>query len=481
MNEILGITFSLAYLAFVLLIGELIIRLVKSENARFISRKTVHILTCFLWFIMYHFLKGSYYPIALCGSLFILLLIFKRYLPSISDAENRFSGALLYAGVGTALSALCCFFPILYLPLGITMTALSLGDGFAGLIGKLLPRIKIHKEKTLFGTLSAFVFTLLSTTGFTHLYKLEILPVEILIIALAFAFTELLSPRSADNVTTSIITFLLTILALHTSVLTSYAFSFISIPIIAFAVIKKRALTTGGIIFAIIIALSIIIGLGDLGFLLLFTFFSLTTACDLFKKSKKQEILFNVHQKAFGRNASQVLAVGIIPAITAILAFITKNEVFFIAFVASIAESLGDCMASEIGVLSKKPPIDVFRLKRVDKGISGGISLLGSTASVIGIVIISVLYRLLPIYINKTLLLTMLAALFGVIVDTVLGSLLQRKNVCVNCGKITERTTHCGENTRHFSGISWLSNTFVNFISNVATAILAIIIYVIFF
>ncbi len=480
MIEFIGIILSLAYLGCILAIGELIRKFAKSENAKFISRKTVHILTCFLWFIIYGFLCGSYYPIALCGSLFVLLLIFHKRLPAISDAENKFSGALLYAGVGTALSAVCTFVPSLYIPLGITMCALSLGDGFAGIMGRLLPfpRISLYRGKTLCGTFAALCFAFLVLLGFTHGYGLAISPVEMLIIAVIFAFTELVTPFSADNISTSAVTFLLSALAISTNVLESYAFSLISIPITAVLVIKKRALTRGGIAAAVLVALAVIAGLGDYGFLLLFAFFALTTACDFVKKAKKQALLAEIHQKPFGRSSAQVLAVGLIPALAAMLALHTQNPVFTAAFAASIAESLGDCMASEIGVLSKKPPVDVFRRKRVAAGLSGGVSALGSVASIAGIAISSLIYLALPLYAKNTFLAVALSALLGVAADTALGSLAQRKNICPVCGKITERATHCSAQTAHHSGISWMSNTSVNFISNAFAASLAVLIYI---
>ncbi len=480
MIKLIGIVLSALYLGLVLLASELIRRFVGGENGRFVSRKTVHILTCFLWFVIYYCLRESYYPIALCAALFVLLLVFRKRLPAISDSDGRASGALLYAGAGTFLCALCCLVPSLYIPLGITMCALSLGDGFAGLMGKFLPlpRIRLYGDKTLVGSFTAFLFVFLTVLGFAHAYSLDISVREALVIAAVFAFIELVTPFSADNITTSLATFLLSVLAINTSALEAYAVTLIAIPVTAVLVIKKKALTIGGVVAALAVAFAVVLGFGDFGFILLLSFFLLTTVCDLVGKKKKVELLKDMHDKPFGRGAHQVLAVGLIPSVTGIIAFITHSPIAVVAFGASVAESLGDCMASEIGVLSKKPPFDIFKRERVAAGMSGGVSLLGSAASLVGVALSALIYFALPIYEPKTLGAVITAALLGVIADTLLGSAAQRKGICRACGKITEKKLHCGLQTEHCGGFSWLSNTAVNLISNAFSAIMAALIYI---
>ncbi len=477
MNNFLGYILSYAFLALLLLAGELINKPTKSEGIKFLSRKTVHILTCVLWFIMYFFFEEGYHRVILCLSLFVLLLIFKKFFPSISDSEDKFSGALIYAAVGTGLSFLSVLFEELFIPLGITMCALSLGDGFAGVLGSLIKRyrVKLFGDKTLTGTLSAFIFTFVTAVGFSHGFSLDISLTEALIIGVIFAFTELVTPYSVDNLTTSAAVFILSIIAIGCDILEMYAFSLISIPVIAVLIIKKRALTSGGVVAAVAIALSVILSLGDPGFVLLFSFFALTTAADFIKKGKKRELLCDVHERVFGRNARQVLAVGLLPALLAVIS-LTGIDVFKVAYAALIAESLGDCLASEIGVLSRGKPFDICKFKRVDPGMSGGISLIGSIASVTGILVIALIYRFSPIYIDGSIFAVVAAALLGVLSDSVIGSTLQRKNICTECGRITERSEHCGMPTELSSGISFITNPVVNTISSLITLMLAVLI-----
>ena len=67
-------------------------------------------------------------------------------------------------------------------------------------------------------------------------------------------------------------------------------------------------------------------------------------------------------------------------------------------------------------------------------------------------------------------------AFIGTIVDSILGSLVQRKYICPRCNKITERKTHCCTQTRLFGGIGFVDNTCVNFFSNMLTFVIAIIV-----
>ena len=52
--------------------------------------------------------------------------------------------------------------------------------------------------------------------------------------------------------------------------------------------------------------------------------------------------------------------------ILSILYFFTKEELFILLYVTSICENLADCLASEIGVLSKNNPFDIIKFKEVE-------------------------------------------------------------------------------------------------------------------
>lgn len=481
-NIVLGYIFSILWLVFILGIGELLIRINKNDNFKFIARKIIHILMCFDWFIMYHFFGTSFHWIILCGTLFVLLLIFYPYIKSISDLNNKVSGSILYALIATIFSIISYIFPQLFLVFGVSICALSLGDGAAGVIGYFFKKynITIYKEKSLFGFISAVLFSFLTLFFFQQIYLLNISIFEVICISLIFGLIELISPNKFDNLTTSIATSLLVLLSFKTEVIDDYFVSILILTLIAVVVLFKKLLTLGGAISALIISSIIIYCLGNFGFLLLFIFFFVTTICDLIGKIKKKKILKDIHKKVGKRDIYQVLAVGLLPCACALLYYIFEMDIFLIMYVSLICENLADCMASEIGVLSKSKPYDICRFKPLETGLSGGISLLGSISSIIGIIIISISYYFMPLYITNSLWIIIISSIIGVVIDSILGSLVQRKNRCKKCNVITEKNIHCDEETVHYQGIKWINNSLVNLFSNISVIVIIIISALIF-
>jgi uncharacterized membrane protein len=70
-----------------------------------------------------------------------------------------------------------------------------------------------------------------------------------------------------------------------------------------------------------------------------------------------------------------------------------------------------------------------------------------------------------------------LCAFVGVMIDSILGSLIQVKYKCPVCEEITEKPEHCGAPTQKYSGVSFVNNNAVNLISTAVSAALAIVLY----
>ena len=106
--------------------------------------------------------------------------------------------------------------------------------------------------------------------------------------------------------------------------------------------------------------------------------------------------------------------------------------------------------------------------KRVEKGTSGGISLWGTSASLLGASLIAVLAVLLfptgILNIAHWLLITF-AGLAGSLFDSFLGATVQAMYYCPADKKETEKhPLHtCGTETVHIRGWKWLNNDWVNF------------------
>ena len=126
-----------------------------------------------------------------------------------------------------------------------------------------------------------------------------------------------------------------------------------------------------------------------------------------------------------------------------------------------------DSLSSDVGVLSTKEPYDPIKGKTVTKGMSGGVSVLGTGAALLGSVAIAMAVGIgMNLGVGQAVFVG--AMVFAqTVVDTVLGSLLQAKYLCEHCGAPTEKKEHCGAPTRLTGGIPWINNNMVNVISSV--------------
>ncbi|KAI0065206.1 hypothetical protein BV25DRAFT_1822334 [Artomyces pyxidatus] len=147
---------------------------------------------------------------------------------------------------------------------------------------------------------------------------------------------------------------------------------------------------------------------------------------------------------------------------------------------------LGDTLASELGILSTTPPILLTTLKTVPPGTNGGLSLLGTAASIgggmaMGWTMWATLSVENAVCREQTgpLLLELLAwgaiaGGLGSLLDSLLGATLQRtqysntsKRILIDTAPISKDRT----DLKTVSGIDLLSNNQVNLVSSTMTAI----------
>ena len=101
----LGYILGILYPAFILIISEILSKIIKNENIKFITRKIVHIFICFEWFILHHFFgEKSIHWVILISSLTIIILLIHPLLKSISDTENKFHGSIIYCIMASIFS-----------------------------------------------------------------------------------------------------------------------------------------------------------------------------------------------------------------------------------------------------------------------------------------------------------------------------------------------------------------------------------------
>ncbi|MBI2331310.1 MAG: DUF92 domain-containing protein [Chloroflexi bacterium] len=235
--------------------------------------------------------------------------------------------------------------------------------------------------------------------------------------------------------------------------------------LIAFLAYKARSLNKSGAVAAAITG-TIIFGVGGWQWaVLLLTFFITSSALSrAFKKRKAK--LEEKFSKGHERDAGQVFGNGGIATLFAALHYFYPTEVWvWVAFAASLAAVNADTWATELGVLNPNPPRMITNLtKVVEKGTSGGISLVGTLASLAGSALIALLASLLTDNWSLFPVITF-AGLAGSLFDSFLGGTVQAMYYCPKDNKETEKhPLHtCGTQTVHIRGWAWLDNDWVNF------------------
>lgn len=194
---------------------------------------------------------------------------------------------------------------------------------------------------------------------------------------------------------------------------------------------------------------------------------------DMFLGTKMEQATKGIHEKGDIRNHKQILANGSAGCICILLYKIWGEPAFLIGYYASIYEVMADSIASDVGVLSKKAPRDICTWKKVSRGISGGVSVLGILASVIACSCAGILTGMVLKWDGLVVLVVAAAAYLGMIADSVIGSIFQEKYSCTVCGMQTEKKIHCGKKTVVSGGMRNISNNVVNFICTVLSSLFA--------
>jgi uncharacterized protein (TIGR00297 family) len=299
------------------------------------------------------------------------------------------------------------------------------------------------------------------------------------IIAIFAAEMELFVGRGLDNIVLTLSVAFLTFGLVNFAWIGNYVLPILLTPAIIALSYTKKALTVGGIVTALGMDIIISLSLGNFGFSVLAFFFIGSVVIDKIKKHGKkagQSKNEDVEKRGDCRSTVQVLANGGVAVIAAIAFLLTGNQAFVIAFVASLAEAFADTVASGVGSFASGA-YDVFHMRPCVKGISGGMSVIGTLASLISAFSVALVAFAFGRIGVESVLIIGLSGFLGGVFDSMLGSLAQIKYKCTVCGSVTEKEEHCGVKTELSSGVKWLNNDAVNLISCVFASLLSIFVY----
>lgn len=165
--------------------------------------------------------------------------------------------------------------------------------------------------------------------------------------------------------------------------------------------------------------------------------------------------------------------------------FFTGNTAFYLGMIVSLATATANLWASEIGLLSKHSPFCLVGGHEVAKGISGGVSVLGTIASFVGAFLVA-LTSAIGIFFQTQLnffgqsilsvyfLLVSILGVMGMFLDSLLGATIQEKYWA---GKyVVEYVTK-----RFYKGVKGMTNTKVTFITTSLMALIGVLLSLLLF
>jgi len=170
-----------------------------------------------------------------------------------------------------------------------------------------------------------------------------------------------------------------------------------------------------------------------------------------------------IHKEPANRSALQVIANGLVATGLAVAFWLTQDQRYVLLFIISMAVATADTWSSELGVLSKTPPVSLLTLKPTAYGVSGSVTRVGLFASFIGAVVISAFAGFQPLVI--------VMGFLGSVLDSFLGY-FQVRFIDETTGEIKEDSVR-QPSDKYVSGIRFLTNDAVNFLSNLLVVTVA--------
>jgi uncharacterized protein (TIGR00297 family) len=250
------------------------------------------------------------------------------------------------------------------------------------------------------------------------------------------------------------------------------------ISMLSYFAYRRRYLTLSGIIIAIVFGIILLIIAGREYLIPLLIAFFITNTATRYKIRLKIKLGL-IKPNSYIRDYKNVLANGLPIFIFGLLEGIYKYEIFIYGYLVALTIFLSDTISSEIGVLSKKNPRLITNFKISPTGRPGAISLLGTISGILSVILFSVIiYFMIPLNISLLSLILILTffSTLGNLLDSFLGATIQEIYYCEKCNQYSEEKIHiCDNECKYVSGIKYVNNHVVNFVSILSVTILSII------
>lgn len=462
----------LAVTAFIILTEKILIKYIRGEYCR----KILHIATIFVLPLAEVFFgRGSIHFVIVCAlfSVVTLLLHLTSTLKTVESRKNRYPGIFYYSISLLILSLISYFYKSLSVYFGVAFIALAMGDGFATLFGTCIKSVKIYKNKTLAGFIACIVATFISLIVYSWLNTSFLSITQIVVLSVMVAIIELVD-LGLDNIVIPLVTFFVAYyISISSTVLIAVSI-FVAVFFIGYflKIMEYYAALMSGVIGFLFYCF------GGANYLLfVITCYIIMFAVNIIGKILKND-LSSVVKKTGKKDFIEIFVNGAWSVLAIILFIIFKNKTFMAISLVTISAGFVDSLASDVGTLSTKKPYDFIKRTSVEKGVSGGITLMGSVASYVGSLVFAIGVKFICNYSVGAIFIMSAIMYVGSLVDSILGSLIQAKFKCNVCGKVTEKEEHCNVMTTLVGGVKRANNDVVNLLAGFSVFVLSFVLFI---
>ncbi len=452
-----------------------------------ISRKLLHITSGFI-VVLTPILIDTFYLVLMIGIIFSIVnyyLIQKKVLKQINDEHTENLGIFYYPF--SYVITVILFWDVNKFIISLSYLIFSIGDALAALSGTMSKTkhfTKITSEPKTFNGSIVFIlvsFLLVIIVKLTIWHKFGFIEYEIMpfiFIALIYSIlggiTEALSTKGTDNLSLPIVLSTASMIFFVKGVdLNQFLIASILAVSISSISYQLKYLDLGGSLLTFLLAL-FIFGLGEWKWTIpILTFFILSSFLSKINDKVTNRKLNEIIEKGSKRDYKQVLANGGVPLLICIFnALIPFENDWYLIYILAVSISTADTWSTEIGTLFAKNVYMIATFKKVEAGISGGISLIGTLGGFAGslIILVSSLF-FIELTISQSFMI-LFFSLLGNFTDSLIGATLQSLYKCEFCGKITEKRNHCNRQTTFIRGIKFIDNDIVNLSSVLFISIL---------
>lgn len=186
-----------------------------------------------------------------------------------------------------------------------------------------------------------------------------------------------------------------------------------------------RGVTRSGALAGAIVCFALFAGAGPGAFAALLTVFALTWTATRFGLSRKQRL--GTAERGEGRTAAQVLANIGVAAFCAVLYGFFGTPLLLLAMTAALAEAAADTVSSECGQALSGNARLITTFELVPAGTDGGISLAGTLSGAVAATLVSTVTVFAGILLSRWLWIATLAGVLGMLIDSLLGTLCERR------------------------------------------------------